>query len=217
MEIIHHVNIIIHVLAGTVALIVGVIAIITNKDYKRHIRFGRYFMRAVAIVILTGLIGVFIFKRNTFLLVITLLSGYNCFSGIRTIRLRGQKPKLYDVIIPVIVISSALYYLYYIQSIGLFWAPSVIYSTLGALFIVTSYDLAKPFMTVRTRKKAFIYEHVYKMISAFIALASAFLGTVFPQYKPYSQLLPSLLGIAYTFFIFIRLNQRPTSLKRSIS
>jgi hypothetical protein len=32
------------------------------------------------------------------------------------------------------------------------------------------------------------------MISAFSGLLSAFTGTVFPQYQPYSQFLPSVLG-----------------------
>jgi hypothetical protein len=206
MEIVHQINILVHVLCGTIALIVGFGAIFTSKGSKWHIRFGQYFKWTIAIVILTGLIGVFVFKRNNFLLVITLLSGYTCFSGIRAIKLKGQKPQTYDYVIALTVISSALYYLYYINSIGMYWAPAVTYSTIGALFIVTFYDLSKVLMPVEILKKAFMYEHVYKMISAFIAITSAFAGTVFPDYKPYSQLVPSLFGFAYIIAIFIKLS-----------
>ena len=117
METIHHINIAIHIIAGSIALITGFTAVFTKKGGEKHIRFGGYFKIMVDIVIITGLIGVFVFKRNTFLLVITLLSGYTCFSGIRTIKLRGQKPKLYDHLIPLAVMGSAFYYLYYISSI----------------------------------------------------------------------------------------------------
>jgi hypothetical protein len=213
MEIIHRINILIHILSGTLALIVGFGAIFTVKGGKWHIRFGQYFKWTIAIVILTGLIGVFVFKRNNFLLVITLLSGYTCFSGIRAVKLKGKKPKKYDYAIALIVISSALYYLYYINSIGMYWAPAVTYSTIGALFIVTFYDLSKRLMSTNTLGKVFMYEHVYKMISAFIAITSAFTGTVFPDYKPYSQLVPSIFGFAYIIVIFIKLSTNKSTVK----
>ena len=39
-----------------------------------------------------------------------------------------------------------------------------------------------------------LYEHIFKMIGAFTALLSAFSGTVFENYQPYSQFLPSVFG-----------------------
>ncbi len=39
------------------------------------------------------------------------------------------------------------------------------------------------------------YEHIYKMTSAFSGLLSAFIGTVFEEYKPHSQYIPSALGV----------------------
>jgi hypothetical protein len=203
MEVFHHLNILFHVLAGSIALIAGLAALIVRKGSARHIRSGRYFMRMIIVVITTGLIGVFVFKRNNFLLVITLLSAYNCFSGIRVIRLRGQRPAAIDRIIPLIVIAAALYYLYYISSIGLYWNPVIIYSTIGALFLVTGYDLCKIFFSKSLLQKASGYEHVYKMVSAFSGITSAFTGTVFPQYQPYSQFLPSVIGLAYIIVTFI--------------
>ena len=217
MNIIHQGNILIHILAGTIALIAGFAAIISIKGGKLHRRSGKYFMRTVIIVIITGLIGVFIFNRNNFLLVVTLLSGYTCFSGIRAIRLQGKKPGVYDLIVPIIVMASALYYLYHITTIGLFWAPAVVYPTIGALFIITIYDLTKMFLSRVFLTKAMMYEHVYKMVSSMIAITSAFTGTVLPQYKPYSQLLPSLFGFVYIFIIFIRLSKKTGAGKLSVS
>jgi hypothetical protein len=203
MQPLHHLNILLHVIAGSIALLTGLIALIVRKGSVIHIRSGRYFMRMIIVVITTGLIGVFVFKRNNFLLVITLLAAYNCFSGIRVIRLRGRRPGVIDRIVPLTVIAAALYYLYYISSIGLYWNPVIIYSTIGALFLVTGYDLCKIFFSKSQLQKASGYEHVYKMVSAFSAITSAFAGTVFPQYQPYSQFLPSVIGLAYIIVIFI--------------
>ncbi|WP_432712404.1 hypothetical protein [Pedobacter sp.] len=203
MENIHQLNIVTHVIAGTIALLAGLTAAVVKKGGKRHVQYGRFFMWIMVVVILTALIGVFVFKRNTFLLVITLLSGYTCFSGIRSIKLRGQKPTLLDGVIPIFVMASSIYYLYYIHSLGLYWSPVITYSTIGALFLVTCYDLLKFLMPVHVLFRAMIYEHIYKMMSALSAIASAFSGTVFSNYKPYSQFLPSVMGLIFIIVTFI--------------
>jgi len=214
MEKLHHLNIIIHIIAGIIALIAGLLAVIVNKKNKRHVQFGKYFWWMIIFVIATGLISIFVFKRNNFLLVITLLSGYNCYSGIRVMRLAGKKPGSVDYIIPVIVMASAIYYLYYINTVGLYWSPVIIYSTIGALFLVTTYDLFKLIIPAEVLKKTVLYEHAYKMISALSAIASAFIGTIFPQYKPYSQFLPSVIGFSCIILTFIILSNKRSSLKK---
>jgi len=205
----HSINIFIHVFAGTLALLAGIVALTAAKGEKTHIRSGRLFAGLVAIVIATGLVGVFVYGRSNFLLVITLLSAYNCFSGIRVIRQKGRPPGPLDNGIAAAVITVALYYLYTSRSAGHYWAPGVTWSTIGALALVTSWDLGRNGFPAAFLKKAVPYEHVYKMVSAFSGLCSAFAGTVFPRYQPYSQLLPSAAALAYIIVIFIRLsNQR---------
>jgi len=48
------------------------------------------------------------------------------------------------------------------------------------------------------------YEHIYKMVAAFTALLAAAEGTLFPDYTPYSQFLPSVFGtlLAIGFIIY---------------
>jgi uncharacterized membrane protein len=209
MEMIHHINIAVHVTAGIFALLTGIAAIIVNKVAAKHRQLGRYFMWLMVIVISTALAGVFVFQRNTFLLVITMLSGYNCFSGIRTIRRNGKRPVFLDYLAVLLIIAAASYYLYFINSIGFYWSPVIIYTTIGSLFMVAIYDLLRGGMSNRLRKKIVLYEHGYKMVSALSALASAFGGTVLPQFKPYSQFMPSLIGLSCIIIIFIRMGNKP--------
>lgn len=191
----HSTNIAFHITAGSIALLLGIIALIAKKGKRIHIISGKLFLGFMAIVIFTGLLGVFVFKRNTFLLVITLLSAYQGFSGYRALQTKSNKPKLLDISMAIITLLSAFYFMYYIKTISFFWKPVIIYSTLGALFIVISYDILRYLIPRARYDKLWFYEHIYKMIGAFTALLAAFVGTVFVAYQPYSQILPSAFGV----------------------
>ena len=208
MEILHKSNIILHVLTGTIALALGVIALLTVKGGKIHNKSGRLFLAFISVVIFTGLIGVFVFGRNTFLLVITILSGYVSFSGYRILKSKTNVPLRLDIVIAIISILVLGYFLYYFKSIGMIWSPIVIYSTVGALIIVIFYDFMRYLIPTEKYKKynIWLYEHIYKMTSAFAALLSAFAGTVLEEYQPHSQYLPSLLGllIIIGFMIYVK-------------
>jgi len=213
----HQINIIVHVLAGAVALLVGLAALLFAAKYSWHVRLGRVFAWAMVPVIITGLAGVVVFQRNSFLLVITVLSGYTCFAGIRTLNLRGATPGCVDVVVPICAMASGVYYLYYLQVHGHYWAPVVTVSGVGALFLITLYDLSRSFLSSAFRKSAMQYEHVYKMMSSLTGLISAFSGTVLPHYKPYSQFVPNVVSLVCTLFIFIGIyNGRRSSRKNVI-
>lgn len=210
-SILHQINIFIHVLSGSLALITAIIAMVTKKGGRLHRKSGKAFLFLITIVIVTGLIGVFVFQVNTFLLVITLLSGYQAFSGYRIIINKSNTVKILDVFVALITLSSGIYFLYYFKSIGMIWAPIIIYSTVGTLFAIVAYDFLRYLIPKNRYKKLWLYEHIYKMVAAFTALLSAFVGTVFPQYHPYSQFLPSIFGtlLAISFIVyFYRKNRR---------
>ena len=210
LSVIHKINIAVHIAAGSSALLVGIIAIIASKGKKLHKRTGRLFLILMAIVIITGLIGVFVFGRNTFLLIITVLSGYQAFSGYRIIKAKSNSPKFIDIIICFLALTSVSYFLYYFKSIGMIWSSVIIYSTVSWLFLIIVYDLGRYFIPKKIYRNLWIYEHILKMVSAFTGLVSAFSGTVFPQYQPYSQFIPSILGaltaICFMISVSIRKN-----------
>jgi hypothetical protein len=205
LSVIHKINISVHIVAGSSALIVGLIAIVAAKGKKLHRLTGRLFLQLMAVVILTGLIGVFVFGRNTFLLVITVLSGYQAFSGYRAMKLKSNSPKFLDIGICLLALISVSYFLYYFKSIGMIWSPVIIYSTVGYLFLIIIYDLGRYLIPAKKYANLWLYEHILKMVSAFTGLLSAFSGTVFPQYQPYSQFVPSILGtlVAICFMIAV--------------
>jgi hypothetical protein len=94
-----------------------------------------------------------------------------------------------------LALVSVGYFLYYFHAAGLYWSPVIVYSTLGALLLVIAYDFLRYLVPAGRYQRLWLYEHIYKMIGAFTALLSAFSGTVFSHYQPYSQFLPSVLGV----------------------
>ena len=204
-------------LSGSLAMIMAIIAMASKKGGEIHRKSGKAFLLLVTFVISTGLIGVFVFKVNTFLLVLTLLSGYQAFSGYRVLQNKLNSPNILDISVALLTVSSGIYFLYYFKSIGMIWAPVIIYSTVGTLFLIIAYDLLR-YLIPRTRYKTlWLYEHIYKMVAAFTALFAAFIGTVFPQYHPYSQFLPSVFGttLAMGFLVYWKRKNLKKSFKNS--
>jgi hypothetical protein len=83
------------------------------------------------------------------------------------------------------------------------WAPVLTWSILGGLVLVSTYDLSRNFLPVRWLQKVWLHEHLYKMMSAYIAITSAFAGTVFPGFMPWAAVLPSVIGFAVIAGFFI--------------
>lgn len=206
----HQANILIHVIAGSAALMVSLLIFILKKGGTTHRKLGRLFLIFVFIVIATGLMGVLIFGRNSFLLVLTILSGYSAYSGYRVLKIKTPNPL--DITIASLTMTCGLFYVYYLNSADFVWSPIVIYSTLGTLFLYITYDFLRYLIPKLKYQKIFIYEHIYKMTSAFTALFAAFIGTVFSDYQPYSQLLPSAFGtflaIALMLSYYLKLKSR---------
>ena len=206
----HTVNVAIHVAFGTGCLLLGLMALITRKGGRLHIRFGRYFLACLAVVIATAVVGILAFGFRAFLGVITMLAAYEAYSGYRSLKIRFSGPQLQDAAVSVAGISATSLFIAYLRSVHIQWAPVVIYSTLGTLVVVASYDLVRFTFPKHWFERTWLYEHIVKMLGAYNAVASAFSGTVLEKWQPYSQMAPSILGVAAMvgFIIYFRRNRK---------
>ncbi|SHK39262.1 DUF2306 domain-containing protein [Chryseobacterium polytrichastri] len=201
----HTVSIIIHVFCGILALLIGFTLLVKKKGTLFHKKAGLWFAVLMVFIFITGVAGVIIFKRNMFLLVITVLAGYNTYSGIRIVRIKSNVRYWKDIFAMIAAVITTVYFLFYLHSIGFYWDPVIIYSTVGYLFLVILYDISRYFIPKSRYGNLWIYEHSCKMISALSGLLSAFIGTILPHYKPYSQIMPSLLMTLVMIFFVIKL------------
>jgi uncharacterized membrane protein HdeD (DUF308 family) len=202
---IHQVNIAIHAVLGTIAIVIGLFAIIYNRKVALHKKLGRYFVYLLTVVVSTGFIGFFFFRQDPFLLMLTLIATYVGFAGFRNIKLRENRSTIWDAAVALGSLMIASIYLWKLVNSQTHWNVSVVSSTFVALGLVTTYDLVKFFFLHNYLKKWWLYEHIYKMISAFSALLSAFSGNVLRDFHPYSQVVPSAFcTVMIGYFIFKR-------------
>lgn len=213
MQTLHHLNILVHIVFGTLALLVGLVPLLMRKGGAAHRRFGRWFLALATAVLFTAVLGLAVFNFRPFLTVIVLLSVYQAFSGYRVLRTRATGPTLRDGVFSVVFLLGGLAFLALLPRIELVWSPVVMYSTLGVLLAMTVYDLSRFGWLAQWQRGAWLYEHIWKMTSTYAALLSAFTGTVLEAYKPYSQYVPSLLGsvVAVSFMLYAYRQRRRTA------
>ena len=203
-EPLHQANIAAHVVFGSIALALGLAQFFLRKGGAAHRFNGRLFLGAFSVVIASAAVGNLVFRFGAFLAVITLLAAYAAVSGVRVLRIRRKGLAAFDVALSLLGLFAVAAFVIAIQRVNFPWDPTVIYSTLGALGVVAGYDLLRVVFAKRVFETTWIYEHIYKMTSAFSALSSAALGTVFPGFQPASQLGPSIAGVAIILFFALR-------------
>jgi uncharacterized membrane protein len=192
----HSVNIAIHVACGSAALCLGMVAIVSRKGGLVHRRAGRYFIYAYGIVVATAAIGLVVFEFRSFLAVVTLLSLYDVFAGYRALQLRGRRPQLLDRAASVLGALTPWIFIAIMRSLHQPWSPILTWSILGGLVAISGYDLLRNFLPLAWLKRVWVQEHLVKMLSAYVAITSAFAGTVFSRFMPWAAIVPSILGMA---------------------
>lgn len=188
-------NIITHVIAGSLALLIGLIPIFSKKGSTIHRRYGQVFLAFMFITILTAAIGALFFRSRPFLTVITLQSGYLSFAGYRILQTKTKGPTIMDLLASIFLLFIASRFLLRVGGDEVVWDQSVVLYLLGFLFMVGSYDVLRFFW--RSLARYWLLEHIFKMTAAYIALFSAFAGTVLAAWQPYSQILPSVIGTVW--------------------
>ena len=188
----HQINIFAHIIAGSLALVIGLIPFFTKKGSPIHQQYGRYFLYLMVATITTATLGVLFFRSRPFLTIVTLQSAYMSFSGYRVLKTKTHGPGWQDLLATLFLTVMAGRFLFLIGTQGAVWHQSVVIYLLGFLFAVAAYDILRFFRP--SLAKYWLLEHIFKMTSAYIALFSAFAGTVLAAWQPYSQIIPSIIG-----------------------
>ena len=213
----HTANVVVHVLFGTLALVLGLVQLVTRKGGASHRARGRWFLGSVWIVVGTATTGIVLFRPRADLVAVTLLTAYWAWSGLRALRTRHVGPVAQDALVSVCALVASVLLVLYLQTARVPWAPAVVYSTLATLVVVSLYDLARFAFPARWFETLWLYEHLVKMIGAHSSVITAFSGTVLWAWQPYSQLVPSTLWVAAMIGYVVRIRRRGASSPRVVS
>lgn len=86
---------VIHIAAGSVALLTALVALVTAKGGRVHVLAGRVYAIGMTLIFLTA-IPLAIFGASVFLLLIAIFSFYLVFAGWRFARNRSRRPQPVD-------------------------------------------------------------------------------------------------------------------------
>jgi len=215
----HIANILFHILGGTVALAAGLLALLSRKGGRLHIRSGRIFIYAYILIVITAILGIVVFEFRSFLAVATIASAYDVFAGYRALRLRGRRPQAQDILASALALMAPGIFLFAMHVLHKPWSPALTWSVLGGILALSAYDLARLWLPLRWLQRAWLHEHLYKMLAAYIAITATAGATIFPHFQPWSALIPVILGEAATigFLILTPIPRQPARISSSRS
>ncbi len=169
-----------HIGAGVLALISGILPIITFKGGKLHRLSGKLFFWSMFWLFFTSVLSFFFFRGTFFLLVIGVFSFHVCFTGYRVLYRKkpGQETWLdWTGAIATLVagIGIELYAVWLFQKYGL--GPMTILSIVFGIFTISNAlsDIKMFRMKHVDDKMWWFYHHMSAMCGAVIAAYTAFL------------------------------------------
>lgn len=188
-----------HILSGFTGLLLGTILLIRKKGDIIHKKLGKVFTLAM---VSTGLCAFYLsyVHPNLFLFIVGVFTIYLSISGYRMIHLKkahlGQKPKIGDTILTILMLISSIIFFY----IGIKYVlAKQLFGIVYFLFGFTSLRLCaveyKAYTGKITDKLYGLKNHIGRMTGAYIAAFTAFLvinNTFLPAVLAWS--LPGIIG-----------------------
>ena len=194
-----HTILILHIVAGSLALLSGPLAIAFKHGGKFHRLAGKIFFFAMMTVAGTAVI-IGLTHKNYFLFIVAVFSAYLVSSGYRILYLKKllkeQKPEVIDWIITGIMFAFSIAFIVWGTYLA-FNATnfSLVFFTFGGISFWLVMRDRKLYAAKNLEKNYWLYAHITKMIAGIIAAFTAFL-VVNVQFQPGFVLWisPSLIG-----------------------
>ena len=172
-----HYLLIIHILAGTLALMAAVSAVVYSKGKKVHIIVGRTYFWGMTIIFLTA-IPMSIVSGKVFLFLIAIFSFYLAYAGMRFARNRTGIANIFDwVAVGLMILSGMVMWclaIYYFINNNSQYITLIIF---GFIAISLGYTDFRGYRNKSAIGKQRIARHLTNMLAGTIAVITAVLVT----------------------------------------
>jgi uncharacterized membrane protein len=210
----HLLNLLIHVGCGIAAIAVGVVILAGEKGDARHRRLGRRFAWLTLGLCASAVTGNLLFRFIPVFAILTVLVLYQFLGGWRAVYTRERGPGLFDAALTACAATCAFGLAPIVIAAG--ESTAVAYSTLGTLAFVIGYDICRWLFPAHWHATMWRYEHVYKTVASLFGMLSAASGNLIRVGHPWSQLLPSAMGIATIGWMFWKISRGRRQAYRAI-
>ena len=179
MESVVKILLIIHIAAGTISLISGLLAIILRNKTKLHRPVGRVYFWAMTVVFFTAIV-ISTAHNNVFLFCVAFFTYYACLTAYRSLRLKklhlDQKPSVLDWGIEVFF--GLMHVGFVCFAVYLFFKGSQSFAVISLVFGLIG--LRGNQMTISRFRKKLVYRnywllaHIGGMLGSYIGALTAF-------------------------------------------
>ena len=196
-----------HICAGSLAVIVGLVALLTPKPVaprvgSAHKKSGRLFLYSMCVVIGTATVLTLI-SLNPYFAGLTAAATVAVFSGYRVLRRKrpdldaSQRAHAFDWIVTLLILAVGLLLVALGASGRITRNLPVVYSLGVGSVLYAAYDLyrfARP-LAFPFSENLWLYEHLVKMLGGYFGAVAAFSGSVLVLLpEPWRQLWATSLG-----------------------
>jgi hypothetical protein len=210
---------VLHIIAGSLAVIVGLVALLTPKPVapqagRAHKKSGKLFLYSMCVVIGTATVLTLI-SLNPYFAGLTAAATVAVFSGYRVLRRKrpdldaSQRAHAVDWIITLLILAVGLLLIALGASGRITRNLPVVYSLGVGSVLYAAYDLyrfALP-LAFPFSENLWLYEHLVKMLGGYFGAVAAFSGSVLVLLpEPWRQLWATSLGqtLAVVLVIYYR-------------
>ncbi len=211
----------IHIAAGTLALVLAPLAMLTVKGGPAHRRWGKIYFWSMAVVAVTAVL-IALWRPKIFLALLAVFSFYMAFSGYRTLwrkrPTQGQGPKALDwtAALLTFAVSGAMVVLGLIRPSEAWQRLGIVPVVFGILgMILAGLDIGK-FVRPPADRNAWWFAHMGGMLGSYIATVSAFSVVNFTFLPTAARWLwPTVIGTPlialWVTYYTIRFRRAPTA------
>jgi hypothetical protein len=189
------VNLVIHISMGAAGLVCGLLPLLSAKGGRIHRRSGRVFVVLAGVVLGTAILADLFLKEPTALLAATLSATYQYVGSLRALMLRARAPSAVDALLACAALGGCAWIVLSKSPSTASWTPMVGYSTAAYVACIALYDLSRNFWAAYWLKHARTIDHGLKMTGCYFAMLSSGAGNSLKHLQPWSQVVPSTLGI----------------------
>lgn len=187
---------VLHIAAGSLALLTGLGAMLSRKGALWHRRWGKAYFWSMATITGSGLI-MSVMHQLTFLFMVSVFSFYLCFAGYRALYVRkpGQQARAIDYGAVALALLAATGFIAWSldPAADLRLVARVFAGILAALSLFDLYRFIRP----SAERMAWRYAHMVRFLAAYIATTTAFAVVNLDFLPPLVVwLTPSVLGTA---------------------
>jgi hypothetical protein len=210
---------VLHIIAGSLAVIVGLVALLTPKPVvpqagRAHKKSGKLFLYSMCVVIGTSTVLTLI-SLNPYFAGLTAAATVAVFSGYRVLRRKrpdldpSQRAHAVDWLVTLLILAVGLSLVVLGSSGRITRNLPVVYSLGVGSMLYAVYDLyrfARP-LGFPFSENLWLYEHLVKMLGGYFGAVAAFSGSVLVLLpEPWRQLWATSLGqtLAVVLVIYYR-------------